>query len=182
MLKKREISDVHVLFDLLQHPAVYPYVREKANVFDQYLAITQQTILNEQNGNLISRTICDETQQPIGIISLVDLEANTGFLATWIGQPYFGKGYNYRAKLDFLYELFTTTAYDIVFLKIRKNNARSLKANGKLDYVHAGHLLYPNVYEKINRDIPVEHQFQLFFVTKADYLNYYDKQQSLSIV
>src|SRR5690625_4992841 len=88
MLKNRDLHEVPVLFELLSHPDVFPYVRQKATTSDEYYFITKQTIEAEENGELISRTILDEYYQPIGTINLFDINENHGFLATWIGQPF----------------------------------------------------------------------------------------------
>lgn len=106
MLKRRDVQDAPVLFDLMSHPEVFPFVRHKAYSSDEFYFLTKQTIEAEDNGELISRTIVDEQYNPIGTINLFDIENNAGFLATWIGQPYFGKGYNKLAKDAFLKNYF----------------------------------------------------------------------------
>ena len=123
----------------------------------------------ENNGELISRTILGEVEQPIGTINLYDIENKSGFLATWIGQPYFGKGYNKIAKQLFFEELFFNLDIETVFMKVRKTNTRSLKAVAKLPYVINGNELYRNVYDKINEQKDV---YQLFVVTKEHYTSY----------
>lgn len=85
----------------MSHPEVFPYVRHKAETSDEFYFITKQTIEAEERGELISRTILDEQYQPIGTINLFDIVDDYGFLATWIGKPYFGKGYNSLAKTQF---------------------------------------------------------------------------------
>lgn len=152
MLKKRELSEVSKLYELLSHPEVYPFVRQKAESPDQFYFITKQTLEAEERGELISRTILNEYGQPIGIISLFDIQNNCGFLATWIGQPYFGQGYNKLAKEEFFDELFYIHNIDIIFMKIRKTNIRSAKAAAKLPYVIQGNEVYPDVYRSVNSD------------------------------
>src|SRR5699024_4007014 len=120
--------EVPVLFELLSHPEVYPYVRQKAETSDAYYFMTKKTIEAEEKGELISRTIVDEYEQPIGTINLFDIREHYGFLATWIGQPYFGKGYNQPAKEAFFEELFFELDIEAIFMKVRRTNKRSLKA------------------------------------------------------
>src|SRR5699024_10936996 len=146
MLKIRYLTDTPILFELLSHPRVYPYVREKASSMDEYYFLTKKTIEAEEQGMLISRTITDEYCNPIGTINLYDIKNNCGFLATWIGQPYFGKGYNQVAKEHFLDELFFAQGIEAVFMKIRKVNERSLGAVQKLPYAVLGNELYQDVY------------------------------------
>ena len=169
MLKMRDLQEVSTLFDLLVHPDVFPYVRQKATTCDEFYFITKQTIEAELNGTLISRTIIDEYYHPIGTINLFDIENNHGFLATWIGQPYFGKGYNRQAKEQFFDELFFKLNIEGIYMKLRKTNTRSLKAVLKLPYVSLGNSLYPEVYQHINQQ---EDVYDLFVITKAHYTAY----------
>ena len=169
MLKNRDLHEVPVLFDLLTHQDVYPYVRQKATTSDEYYFITKQTIEAEENGELISRTILDEYYQPIGTINLFDIHENHGFLATWIGQPFFGKGYNKMAKELFFNELFFNLNIEGIFMKIRRSNIRSLKAILKLSYAINGNTLYPDVFRHINQD---EDVYDLFVISKDHYTAY----------
>lgn len=107
MLKPRDVHEATELYQLLSHPSVFPYVRQKAASAEEYLFMTKQLIEEEQNGITISRTIVDDWGQPIGTISVYDIQDGAGFLGTWIGQPFQGMGYNQKAKLLFLQELFS---------------------------------------------------------------------------
>jgi RimJ/RimL family protein N-acetyltransferase len=169
MLKKRDLHEVPVLFELMSHPDVFPYVRHKATTSDEFYFITKKTIEAEEQGELISRTIVDEYQQPIGTINLFDIENNHGFLATWIGQPYFGKGYNRAAKEQFFDELFFDYEIETIFMKVRKTNVRSTKAVLKLPYVALGNTIYPEVYQKVNQ---LEEIYDIFAISKEHYLSY----------
>ena len=169
MLKMRELHEVPVLYELMTHPEVFPYIRQKANTVDELYFITKQTMEAEENGELISRTILDEFQQPIGTINLFDIEENHGFLATWIGKPYFGKGYNRVAKEAFFDELFFNHFIDGIFMKVRKTNVRSLKAVLKLPYIALANQAYPEVFGKIN---PVEEIYDLFVISRENYMSY----------
>lgn len=134
MLKKREMADCHALFDLVKHPEVFPFVRNKTETIEEYMFHVKNIIEEEEQGKLISRTILDEWENPIGCISLYEIKGNMGFLGTWLGKPYHGKGYNQRAKNAFFCELFYEKNVETVFMKIRKTNIRSLKAAEKLPY------------------------------------------------
>ncbi|RDW17448.1 GNAT family N-acetyltransferase [Oceanobacillus chungangensis] len=169
MLKMRDLHEVPVLFELMTHPDVFPYVRHKAETTDEFYFLTKKTIEAEANGELISRTILDEYLQPIGTINLFDIQDKHGFLATWIGQPYFGKGYNRPAKDQFFNELFFSHDIEGIFMKIRKTNTRSLKAVLKLPYVSLGNEFYPEVYQEINANGDI---YDLFVITKEQYLSY----------
>ncbi|MBL1704139.1 N-acetyltransferase, partial [Klebsiella pneumoniae] len=43
MLKKRDLHDSHVLYELMVDPAVFPFVRQKAYSYEEYLFLTKQT-------------------------------------------------------------------------------------------------------------------------------------------
>ncbi|MDY0407548.1 GNAT family N-acetyltransferase [Virgibacillus soli] len=173
MLKKRDLHEVPALFELMSHPEVYPYVRHKAATSDEFYFITKQTMEAEEQGLLISRTILDENYAPIGTINLFDIENNGGFLATWIGQPYFGKGYNRYAKEQFFNEIFTETTIQTIFMKVRKTNIRSLKAVLKLPYASLGNAIFPEVYAQVNK---AEELYDLFAITKDSYVAYQQLQ------
>ncbi|GHH98333.1 GNAT family N-acetyltransferase [Neobacillus kokaensis] len=150
MLKKRDLHDCHVLYDLITHPDVFPFVRQKAATYDEFLFMTKQTIEAEERGELISRTILDEWGAPIGTISLFEIENQAGFLGTWLGKPYHGKGYNNIAKDAFFQELFYEIGIETVFMRIRKVNARSRKAAEKLPYVVNANETRKSIYDQLN--------------------------------
>lgn len=60
MLKKRDLQDAHILFPLLNDRAVKPYVREKADSLEAYYFLMNRFAQQEDNGELISRTIMDD--------------------------------------------------------------------------------------------------------------------------
>lgn len=150
MLKHRDLSETNELFQLLSHPSVFPYVRQKATSAEEYLFMTKQLIEEEQLGLTISRTIIDNYGQPIGTINLYDIEDGAGFLGTWIGLPFQGMGYNQTAKKEFLTELFFHHNIHTVFLRIRKGNEKSKRASSKLPYIIEASESHPALYEEIN--------------------------------
>ena len=94
MIKRRELQECNELFELLSHPSVFPFVRQKATTADEFWFMTRELMEDEENGKVVSRTITDDWGQPIGTITLYDIQDGAGFLGTWIGLPYQGKGYN----------------------------------------------------------------------------------------
>ncbi|AMM94689.1 GNAT family N-acetyltransferase [Peribacillus simplex] len=181
MLKKRDLHESHVLYELMAHPDVFPFVRQKVRSYEEFLFMTKQTIEAEERGELISRTILDEWGIPIGMITLFDIEDNCGFLGTWIGKPYHGKGYNRPAKDAFFKELFNELGIETVFMRIREENIRSIKAAEKLPYVIKANETRKSMYAQLNEngavydlyEIPKD-QYTLFLLQKdlsyADFL------------
>jgi RimJ/RimL family protein N-acetyltransferase len=166
MLKKRDLHESHALFELMTHPDVFPFVRLKASSYDEYLFVTKQTLEAEDRGELISRTILDEWGAPIGTINLYDIDNNTGFLGTWLGKPYHGKGYNSLAKEAFFQELFYEKGIETIFMRIRKVNIRSIKAAEKLPYVVKANETRKSIYEQLNSNGII---YDLYEIPKDQY-------------
>lgn len=176
MLKKRDLHDSHELYELMTHPDVFPFVRQKAYSYDEFLFITKQTIEAEERGEVISRTILDEWGSPIGTINLYDIEDKAGFLGTWIGKPFHGKGYNGLAKEAFFQELFYEVGIETVFMRIRKVNIRSIKAAEKLPYVVKANETRESLYKQLNADGEV---YDLYEIPKDLYSLHYLRNGSV---
>jgi RimJ/RimL family protein N-acetyltransferase len=182
ILKKRDLSDCQALYELMVHPDVFPFVRHKAYSYEEFLFLTKQTIEAEERGELISRTILDEWGTPIGTINLFDIQDNAGFLGTWLGKPYHGKGYNKLAKDAFFQELFYEINIETIFMRIRKVNIRSIKAAEKLPYVVLANETRKSLFDEINQGQDI---YNLYEISKDLYTLYtlrngcnsYDEQQ-----
>jgi len=174
MLKKRDLQDTHALYELISHPEVLPFVREKPSSYEEYLFMTKRTIEDEEHGKTISRTIIDDWGNPIGTINLYDIENNMGFLGTWIGKPYHGKGYNQRAKDHFFQELFFELNIETIFMRIRVENIRSRKAAEKLPYIAHANKTRPYIYKSINQN-PLNIQYDLYEISKDAFTLHYKK-------
>lgn len=169
MLKKRDLHDCQALYELMVHPDVFPFVRHKAYSYEEFLFITKQTLEAEEHGEVISRTITDEWGNPIGTINLFDVQDNAGFLGTWLGKPYHGKGYNQIAKEAFFNELFYDLGIERIFMRIRKVNVRSMKAAEKLPYVTLANETSKGLYEEINQEGDI---YNLYEISKDLYTLY----------
>ncbi|WP_221568552.1 GNAT family N-acetyltransferase [Alkalihalobacillus sp. TS-13] len=176
MLKKRDLNECHVLYELMADPAVFPFVRHKAGSVEEFIFLTKQTLEAEENGELISRTILDEWGNPIGTINLFDIQENCGFLGTWIGKPYHGKGYNQLAKELFFTELFFEKDIQTIFMRIRKTNPRSERAALKIPYVSLANETRPDIYQQLNA---VEDVYNLFQIERDTYYMYTARHSSL---
>ncbi len=163
MIKKRELQDCHALYEQMTHPDVFPFVRQKAYSYDEFLFLTKHTIEAEEKNELISRTIVDEWGVPIGTINLFDIQEKAGFLGTWIGKPFHGKGYNTLAKDAFFQELFFHLDIETVYMRIRKKNTRSIRAAEKLPYATFANETRSSVYRQLNEQ---EEIYDLFEVSK----------------
>ncbi|MBS4194411.1 GNAT family N-acetyltransferase [Lederbergia citri] len=177
MLKKRELNghECYVLFELMTHPDVFPFVRQKAHSFEEFMFMTKQTIEAEERGEIISRTILDEWENPIGTISLYDIKDQAGFLGTWIGKPYHGKGYNNLAKEAFFQELFYEKDILTVFMRIRQKNVRSRKAAEKLPYTVKANDSRSLIFQQLNT---VEYIYDLYEIPKDLFTMNFMRQSS----
>ena len=177
MLKKRELNghECHALFDLMTHPDVFPFVRQKATSYEEFLFLTKQTIEAEERGELISRTILDEWENPIGTINLFDIDNNAGFLGTWIGKPYHGKGYNKLAKEAFFQELFFEKDIETIYMRIRKENIRSKRAAEKLPYTVKANDTRKHIFQQLNQQ---GYMYDLYEIPKDVYTMDYMRQQT----
>lgn len=171
MLKKRILNhfEQQRLYEMMSHPEVLPFVRHKAYSLEEFTNVNRETIEAELRGELISRVILDAYEQPAGTINLFDIHGTSGFLATWLGKEYQGKGLNQMAKSEFLYEVFTTTSIDTVYMCIRNENIRSQRAAMKLPYVSQATAASWAHFETVRQDYA---QFQLLQVNKEDFLRY----------
>lgn len=158
-----------ILFNEMSHPDVSPYVRNFVNDFTEYLKNVRYILEAEERGEMIVRVIVNEWNRPIGMITLYDITEYGGFLSTWLGKSYHGKGYNNVAKELFLNEVFNEYNIQTIFMKIRIGNHRSQRAALKLAYVSQANDNYVAVYEFINAN---ELKYNLYTVRKLDYLNY----------
>lgn len=178
MLKKRDLHDCHALYELMTHPEVFPFVRHKAYSFEEFIFMTKQTIEAEDRGELISRTILDEWDAPIGTINLFDINNQAGFLGTWLGKPYHGKGYNQLAKDEFFNELFFELNIETIFMRIRRVNIRSRKACEKLPYTMRANETRPDIFANLNKDGYI---YDLYEVTKDNFTLHLLRNDGLSI-
>ncbi|GIN88322.1 alanine acetyltransferase [Heyndrickxia sporothermodurans] len=178
MLKKRELigQESHILFDLMAHPDVFPFVRHKAYSHDEFLFLIKQTIEAEEKGELISRTIIDEWANPIGTINLYDIKDGAGFLGTWIGKPYHGKGYNKLAKEALFNEAFYDLGIETIYMRIRKENIRSIKAAEKLPYTLKANKTKKSIFDQLNSNGYI---YDLYEVSKDLYSLYLMRQESI---
>lgn len=174
-LRKRELQDSGHLFDLIQHPDIFPYVREKANSLEEYIFTLKHIINLEETGEVISRVILNEYGQIIGTINLFDVSNKSGFLGTWLGKDYHGLGYNNIAKEYFFLELFEEQDIENIFMKVRKTNIRSTRAVEKIPYVFKINTYFPEVYNQINENGEV---YDLYLVEKDLFYSYLNRNNN----
>lgn len=141
---------------------------------EQFIELVQEL---EKVGKQYSRVILDETEELIGVITLKDIDhANkTCHIGTWIGYPYWGKGYNELAKANILYTAFTTFDLEYVFAGAKLSNIRSQKAQEKLPYIRIGvDAEFPDEHEKL--ELQVKEPCTLNVIEKDRFLDWYRRK------
>ena len=130
--------------------------------------------LEERLGQQFSRMIFNEKNQLIGVISLkgIDEEQKLCHIGTWIGLPYWGKGYNQLAKMEMLKFAFEKLQLNFVFAGARIENIRSQRAQAKLPYMtlHVEHQFFSE-WKKLEQQERTP--CMLNVVRKEDFLDWY---------
>lgn len=150
---------------LIKHNAKYaeeihrlsqaPAVKNALGLPDQTILQThrfnERVLEEELEGKTISRLILNEDDTLIGITTLmfIDRQKNSCHIGSWIGQQYWGQGYNISAKIEILKIAFVQLQLDVVFAGARTVNIRSQKAQEKLPFIRLG----------VEKDFPEEHAF-----------------------
>ncbi len=157
-----------------------PEVRNALGFTDQQCSVdgTRDFIrlmqLEEKLGQQFSRMIFNEENHLIGVISLknIDEKEKLCHIGTWIGRPYWGKGYNQLAKIEMLKIAFEYFQFNYVFAGARLENTRSQKAQAKLPYMtlHVEHQFY-HEWKKLEQQERTP--CILNVVKKEDFLNWY---------
>lgn len=136
-IRKVEMKDAYTLFKYLSNPRVARFSRLKPSSIDEMMSMIEYLIEEENEQRIIPRVVVDIYDEAVGMIVLWDYcpFRREGFLATWLGEEHWGKGYNQVAKSLFFDELFTLHYLDNIYLLIRAHNERSLAASHKLPYM-----------------------------------------------
>ena len=112
-------------------------LNEEHTTVEGTIGFIEFIIEQEKLGKQYSRCILNEEEKLIGVITLKDIDKakRSCHIGTWIGHPYWGKGYNQLAKAEILYTAFTELNVDYVFAGAKVDNLRSQKAQEKLPYI-----------------------------------------------
>lgn len=144
----------------------------------QFIEFMQE---QEKLGTQYSRVIFNENNELIGIITLKDIDKTkkTCEIGTWIGYPYWGKGYNELAKKEILYTAFAEMDLEYVFVAVKKTNIRSQKAQAKLPYIRMNvQHEFPEKYKKVQEQLKVP--CLLNVIERNTFLKWYSEQKQIS--
>ncbi|MUK87989.1 GNAT family N-acetyltransferase [Ornithinibacillus sp. L9] len=133
----------------------------------------------EKQEKQFSRVILNEENKLIGVITLKDIDHNykTCHIGTWIGQSYWGKGYNELAKRYILHTAFMKLQMEYVFAGAKIKNIRSQKSQERLPYVTIGvEEEFPNELEKLEEQ--VGEPCILNVIKKSSFMEWYSTTSS----
>ncbi|WP_058308226.1 GNAT family N-acetyltransferase [Gracilibacillus massiliensis] len=127
----------------------------------------------EKLGKQYSRVIVNQKNELIGVITLKDIDAlnRTCHIGTWIGQAYWGKGYNQAAKKEILIYAFEVLKLENVFAGAKVSNKRSQRSQEKLPYarINVGNEFQ---YEQQKLEAEVKEACILNVIEKEIFLNW----------
>jgi len=137
--------------------------------------------LEEMEGRFYSRMIMNERHEIVGVITLKNIDHTTQscHISTWIGEQYWGQGYNFAAKEKILYTAFLNYHLSYVFAGARVENLRSRTSQRHLPYMTM----------RVEGEFPLEHRrlerleqshCVLNVVKRLDFLNWYYHQRIAS--
>ncbi|WP_081755933.1 GNAT family N-acetyltransferase [Paucisalibacillus sp. EB02] len=158
------------------------HVKDALGLSDEQTSIegTKQFIefirKQEKLGKQYSRCIINDHDKLIGVITLkdIDMDNKTCHIGTWIGQPYWGQGYNESAKAEILYVAFHEFNLEYVFAGAKVSNIRSQKAQEKLPYIRLQvENEFPAEHKKLENQ--VKSRCMLNVIEREDFLNWYNQ-------
>ncbi|KKB34331.1 GNAT family N-acetyltransferase [Bacillus thermotolerans] len=151
--------------EAMSHLSSAPQVKDALGLSDDQTSVEGTTsfiefiIEQERAGTQYSRVILNEEKHLVGVITLKDINTDnkTSHIGTWIGYPYWGKGYNQLAKKEILYTAFTQLDLEYVFAGAQVSNIRSQKAQEKLPYIRLNvEKEFPEEHKKIEAQVKAE--------------------------
>jgi RimJ/RimL family protein N-acetyltransferase len=136
-LVSHDLSFAERMWELVSNPEI----KDVLGIPDESVEDTRNFIRwiteEEQKGIQLSRIILNESGEFIGVTTLmfINREKKRCHVGTWIGQEYWGMGYNYASKLEILRIAFEELGLVHVLAGARKTNIRSQKAQEKLSFI-----------------------------------------------
>jgi len=147
-------DDADALFELGSDPDVVrffswgPYRRrEEAEAFIE-------RVVRERPYEFL---IVDEDDRPIGLTGLTEMSERDGraVVGTWLGRPHWGTGANAESKALILHYAFAALGLGRVSAYAHPDNARSLRALGKIGFTREGLLRGWHVHRGQRRDVVI---------------------------
>jgi len=139
-LVKNDLKYAEQVFELSSDPGVKDVLGIKVDHIDDTIGFISYIVQQELEGKVINRIILNEQDEVVGITTLKHIDRGDGIchIGTWIGVPFWGKGYNEASKIEILKIAFNELKMDYVFAGAKESNTRSRRAQEKLAYMTIG--------------------------------------------
>ncbi|PET61283.1 GNAT family N-acetyltransferase [Bacillus sp. AFS001701] len=139
-LVKNDLKYAEQVFELSSDPGVKDVLGIKVDHIDDTIGFISYIVQKELEGKVINRIILNEQDEVVGITTLKHIDRGDGIchMGTWIGVPFWGKGYNEASKIEILKIAFNELKMDYVFAGAKESNTRSRRAQEKLAYMTIG--------------------------------------------
>ncbi|HDR7513742.1 GNAT family N-acetyltransferase [Bacillus mobilis] len=172
-----DLRYTNVIFKLSSDPHVKNALGIKVEKIEDTKAFLLFAIEEERQKRSLSRMIVNEENEIIGLTTLkhINYEKKHSHIGSWLGYPYWGKGYNEAAKKEIFKVAFLDLQLSYVFAGAKTNNVRSLKAQEKLPYISL-HVedRFPDEHSALENE--VNSSCVLHVVSREKFLNWLDLQ------
>ncbi|MDF9555122.1 GNAT family N-acetyltransferase [Bacillus tropicus] len=172
-----DLRYANVIFKLSSDPHVKNALGIKVGKIEDTKAFLLFAIEEERRKRSLSRMIVNEANKVIGLTTLkhINYEKKQSHIGSWLGYPYWGKGYNEAAKKEIFKIAFLDLQLSYVFAGAKTNNIRSLKAQEKLPYIslHVENK-FPDEHAALEKE--VRSPCSLHVVSREKFLNWLELQ------
>ncbi|MDH4420385.1 MULTISPECIES: GNAT family N-acetyltransferase [Bacillus] len=172
-----DLQYADVLFKLSSNPHVKNALGIKVEKLEDTKAFILFTLEEERKNHSLSRVILNEKNEIIGLTTLkhINYEKKKSHIGSWLGHPYWGKGYNEAAKKEILTIAFLDLQLTYVFAGAKTTNIRSLKAQEKLPYMSLYvENKFPEEHTALEKE--VKSPCALHVVSRENFLNWLQLQ------
>lgn len=172
-----DLRYANVIFKLSSDSHVKNALGIKVEKIEDTKAFLLFAIEEERQKRSLSRMIVNEENEIIGLTTLkhINYEKKQSHIGSWLGYPYWGKGYNEAAKKEIFKIAFLELQLTYVFAGAKTNNIRSLKAQEKLPYIslHVENK-FPDEHAALEKE--VKSLCSLHVVSREKFLNWSELQ------
>ena len=167
ILRQIELSDAAELYLQLSNPCVSRYSRLKPSSVKDMEEMIMYLQHEELEQRVVPRVIINEDNTLVGMITLWDYSyfRQEGFLATIIGETYWGRGYNQLAKQLFFEEVFNIQKLNQIYLLVRNHNERSIAACRKNQLIYQVNFVEEMELREFYQD-KIQEDHIIFYVKK----------------
>ncbi|PFJ12575.1 GNAT family N-acetyltransferase [Bacillus cereus] len=172
-----DLRYANMIFELSSEPHVKNALGIQVEKVEDTKAFLLFAIEEERQKKSLSRMIVNEENEILGLTTFkhINNEKKQSHIGSWLGYPYWGKGYNEAAKKEIFKIAFLDLQLTYVFAGAKTTNIRSLKAQEKLPYISL-HMekKFPDEHAALEKE--VKSPCALHVVSREKFLNWLDAQ------